>query len=52
MSAASLVTMAWPARRAQTTTWASAMSAVRVAASKMPTLVAAGPSSAIRSVEG
>jgi hypothetical protein len=49
-SSASLLTTACPARSAQTTTWASTMSAVPVLANKRPTAVASGPSSAMRSV--
>jgi len=49
-SAGSLVIIAWPALRAQTTTCASTMTAVAVRANNRPTAVASGPSSTVRSV--
>jgi len=49
-SPASLVTTACPALCAQTTTWASAMSAVAVRANRRPTAVASGPLSETTSV--
>ena len=49
-SAGSLVATACPALSAQTTTWASTISAVPVRARTMPTAVESGPSRATRSV--
>ena len=48
----SLVTIGWRLRLPHTTTWASAMSLVPLAARSTPTLVASGLSRATRSVVG
>jgi beta-glucosidase len=51
-SSGSEVTMGWPLRRAQITTWASAMSEVPLAASSLPTFVASTRPRSTTSVVG
>ena len=51
-SSESLVRIGSPVRRAQITTWASAMSAVRLAASRIPTWMASAPSRGTTRVSG